>query len=137
MQVIKGKYNVAKVMIDEIDAATREQVQDFVNHPAFGGRHQIVIMPDCHKGIGSCIGFTMELGDHIMPQIVGVDIGCGMLAANVGAIEVAPSSLDDFIKANIPAGHCINAETEGAACRKRRILHDREQFDARRGSDGI
>lgn len=115
MQIIKGKYNVAKVMIDEIDPATHEQIQGFVNNPAFGGKHRIAIMPDCHKGMGSCIGFTMELGDYIMPQIVGVDIGCGMLAANLGAIGVNPASLDDFIKANIPSGHCINSEIEGAA----------------------
>lgn len=115
MIVIKGKYNIAKVMIDEIDNATREQIQGFVNHPAFGGNHKIAIMPDCHKGIGSCIGFTMELGDYIMPQIVGVDIGCGMLAVNLGKIEADPVRLDDYIKTNIPAGHCINSEIEQKA----------------------
>jgi len=115
MQVIKGKFNVAKVMIDEIDPATHEQIRGFVNNPAFGGKHRIAIMPDCHKGVGSCIGFTMELGDYIMPQIVGVDIGCGMLAANLSTTEIDPAKLDDYIKANIPAGHCINAEIDGMA----------------------
>ena len=109
MQIIKGKYNVAKVMIDEIDETTREQIQDFVNRPMFA-KKRIAIMPDCHAGAGSCIGFTMQLGDYIMPQIVGVDIGCGMLAVNFGPLEVDPVKLDEFIKANIPAGHEINAE---------------------------
>ena len=110
MQVMKGKYNFAKVMIDEIDDTTREQIQGFLNHPAFGGHKKIRIMPDCHAGAGSCIGFTMELGEYIMPQIVGVDIGCGMLAANFGCSDIDPGALDEFIKANIPAGHNINEE---------------------------
>lgn len=107
MQIIKGKYNIAKVMIDTIDDTTREQIQGFVNHPAFA-KKRIAIMPDCHAGSGSCIGFTMQLGDYIMPQIVGVDIGCGMLAVNFGKIDLDPVKLDEYIKGNIPAGHEIN-----------------------------
>lgn len=72
---IKGKYNTANVMIDEVDSATRGQIQDFVNNPSFGNSY-IAIMPDCHKGSGSCIGFTMQMNDRIIPDVVGVDIGC-------------------------------------------------------------
>jgi RNA-splicing ligase RtcB len=71
-------------------------------------KKRIVIMPDCHAGKGSCIGFTMQLGDYIMPQIIGVDIGCGMLAVNFGKIKLDPSKLDTFIKENIPVGRQIN-----------------------------
>ena len=109
MKVMKGKYNFAKVMIDDIDETTEAQIQTFLNHPAFG-KKRIAIMPDCHAGAGSCIGFTMQLGDYIMPQIVGVDIGCGMLAANFGPLEVDPAKLDEFIKASVPSGHDINEE---------------------------
>jgi tRNA-splicing ligase RtcB len=109
MQIIKGQHNFAKVMIDEIDETTHAQIQDFVNRPMFA-KKRIVVMPDCHAGAGSCIGFTMQLGDYIMPQIVGVDIGCGMLATNFGPLEVDPAKLDEFIKVNIPAGHNINEE---------------------------
>lgn len=109
MQIIKGKHNVAKVMIDEIDEATRTQIQDFVNRPMFA-KKRISIMPDCHAGSGSCIGFTMQLADYIMPQIVGVDIGCGMLAVNFGPLDIDPAKLDEFIKVNIPSGHEINEE---------------------------
>jgi tRNA-splicing ligase RtcB (3'-phosphate/5'-hydroxy nucleic acid ligase) len=66
------------------------------------------ITGNCHKGSGSCIGFTMQLGDYILPQIVGVDIGCGMLAVNIGKIEIDPIKLDEFIKNNIPVGREIN-----------------------------
>jgi len=75
MQIIKGKYNQAHVMIDEIDDTTRSQIQDFVNNPSFQGPY-IAIMPDAHKGEGSCIGFTMQMNDRIIPDVVGVDIGC-------------------------------------------------------------
>lgn len=108
MIVIKGEYNVAQVMIDEIDSTTREQIQNFVNNPAFGDKKKIRIMPDCHAGAGSCIGFTMELGNYIMPQIVGVDIGCGMLAIDMGTIDIPLEKLDDFIKNNIPSGREIH-----------------------------
>lgn len=106
MQIIKGKYSVAKVMIDVIDDTTREQIQGFVNHPAFNKK--IVIMPDCHAGAGSCIGFTMPVGEYVMPQIVGVDIGCGMLAVTIGPAKIKEPDLDDFIKSEIPSGMNIN-----------------------------
>lgn len=111
MFVMDGKYNHAKVMIDEIDDNTRAQIQGFIDHPAFGNKKKIAIMPDCHAGSGSCIGFTMrfnEIPDPVMPQIVGVDIGCGMLAACFGKIDLDPVKLDAFIKENIPAGRSIN-----------------------------
>ena len=50
----------------------------------------------CEDKHGSCIGFTMQLGDYIMPQVVGVDIGCGMLAVNFGVREVDPSELRNW-----------------------------------------
>lgn len=110
MIIIKGKYNVAKVMIDEIDGVTKEQIQSFVNQPMFGDKKKIRIMPDCHAGKGSCIGFTMELGEYIMPQIVGVDIGCGMRAVNLGVVDINLPNLDTFITNNIPHGHQINSK---------------------------
>ncbi len=75
MQTIIGKYNQANVMIDTLDETTRSQIQGFVNNPSFHGSY-IAIMPDCHAGAGSCIGFTMQMNDRIIPDVVGVDIGC-------------------------------------------------------------
>lgn len=107
MQVLRGKYNFAKVMIDQIDEATRDQIQRFLDHPAFGGGN-IAIMPDCHAGKGSCVGFTQVFGKYVMPQIVGVDIGCGMLAANTMLKDIDIHGLDAFIKAKIPSGYKIH-----------------------------
>jgi len=110
MSIIKGQYNVAKVYAKTIDDATREQIQNFVNHPAFKGK-PIAIMPDCHAGKGSCIGFTMPLNDYIMPEVIGVDIGCGMLAANFGKITIDPKKLDAVVHERVPAGFNMHKES--------------------------
>lgn len=104
---IKGKYNVANVMIDNVDEATRGQIQDFVNNPSFVGSY-IAIMPDCHKGAGSCIGFTMQMNERIIPDVVGVDLGCGMLSCKFAVEDFDIPAFDQYIKENIPSGFCIN-----------------------------
>ncbi|MGD2073277.1 MAG: RtcB family protein [Candidatus Thorarchaeota archaeon] len=78
----EGKWGKAKVMIDNIDSETISQIYEFLNNEVFV--NPISIMPYCHAGAGAVIGFTMELTDKIIPNIVGVDIGCGILSNNVG-----------------------------------------------------
>jgi len=103
MLTYTGKYNTAHVMIDEIEAELVQKIYKILNHPAFADAY-IAIMPDCHEGAGACIGFTMTMNDYIVPNVVGVDIGCGVLACKLG--EVAPDfeKLDAFIKQAIPSG---------------------------------
>jgi len=105
----KGKYNSAIVMIDSIDETTVHQIYSFLNCPAFVGS-KIRIMPDCHAGAGAVIGTTMTLGEYVIPNVVGVDIGCGVLAIRVGVKEIDLAKLDEFIKKNIPAGFSHRAE---------------------------
>lgn len=107
MQTIKGKYNQANVMIDTVDETTRSQIQGFVNNPSFQNSY-IAIMPDCHAGAGSCIGFTMQMNDRIIPDVVGVDIGCGMLSRKFDIESFDIPAFDVFIKENIPSGFSIN-----------------------------
>ena len=107
MITINGKYNQANVMIDEIDETTRSQIQNFVNNPSFHSSH-IAIMPDCHAGAGSCIGFTMPMNDRIIPDVVGVDIGCGMLSQKFDVDNINVRDFDEFIKENIPSGFAIH-----------------------------
>jgi RNA-splicing ligase RtcB len=105
MFIIKGKYNIAKIMLsseEQLDDNTREQIQKFVNQPMFKG-NPIVIMPDCHTGIGSCIGYTQVITDYLIPNIVGVDIGCGVESYNLGDIDVDVEALDNYIKRTVPA----------------------------------
>lgn len=103
MQIINGNYNDAYVMIDVIDDTTKAQIQGFVNDPSFEGSH-IAIMPDCHAGAGSCIGFTMQMKDRIIPDVVGVDIGCGMLCAKYDIEDIDLKAFDAFVRNNIPSG---------------------------------
>jgi tRNA-splicing ligase RtcB len=112
MFTITGEYNSADIMIDDVDDATLKQIYGFLNHPAFTG--EIVIMPDCHAGAGSCIGFTMTMGDMIIPNVVGVDIGCGMLAYRLCERELDFSELDRVIREYVPHGFDIFPDTDVA-----------------------
>lgn len=110
MFTMKGKYNFANVMIDEIEESTRNQIQGFLNHPAFG-KSYIAIMPDCHAGNGAVIGLTMKVNDYIIPNVIGVDIGCGMLSVKLDIEDPEsfdPSVLDEAIRETIPSGFNIN-----------------------------
>lgn len=78
MLELKGKYNTAKVFTDNIDAETISQIINLCNQQSME-KSKIRIMPDCHAGAGCTIGTTMTIEDKVIPNLVGVDIGCGML----------------------------------------------------------
>ena len=61
-------------------------------------------MPDVHQGIGCVIGFTADMGDKVIPNIVGVDIGCGMLTIELGKVNIDLPTLDSIIYREIPSG---------------------------------
>lgn len=71
---------------------------------------KVRIMPDVHAGKGCVIGFTADLGEKVIPNIVGVDIGCGMLCIELGNINLDLEKLDDVINKNIPAGRNIREQ---------------------------
>lgn len=68
---------------------------------------KVRIMPDVHAGKGCVIGFTADLGEKVIPNIVGVDIGCGMLCVELGKIDLNLEKLDKVINENVPAGRNI------------------------------
>jgi len=101
----KGKYGKAKVMIDTIDQETISQIYEFLNHEAF--TNPVAIMPDTHAGNGAVIGFTMEMTDKVIPNVVGVDINCGMVSFNVGKnilAEKSKAEIDSIIREEVPFG---------------------------------
>lgn len=105
----KGKYTTATVMIDSIDPENVKQIYNFINHPVF--TNPVIIMPDTHAGEGAVIGFTMEMADKIIPNIVGVDIYCSMLSYNVGELLLDLYSreyLDIQIRKAIPFGTSVH-----------------------------
>jgi RNA-splicing ligase RtcB len=111
---ITGKYNTAKVFTEEgIEEEAYSQIQTFTNHPAFIDSN-IAIMPDVHAGKGVPIGFTCRTpmeGIKIVPAIVGVDIGCGILCVCLGKVPVSFEELDKFIRAKVPSG--TNVRNQG------------------------
>jgi len=111
MLTYTGKYNSANVMIDDIDETTVAQIYSFLNHPAFGNTY-IAIMPDCHAGAGAVIGYTAKMNNYVIANLVGVDIGCGIEAFNLGQIEVDFAKLDGFIRENIPSGFHVRSDKQ-------------------------
>ena len=110
MLTIKGKYTTAHVMVDVLDEATLEQVHKMVNNP--GINNKVVIMPDCHRGKGSVIGFTMPYTDRIIPNIVGVDIGCGMYTFCLSMFpNMSLKQISTLIHSVVPTGRNIHKET--------------------------
>ena len=74
---IYGANGIATVFTDNLDAASRGQIQTMMDSELFAGK-SVKIMPDVHYGKGSVIGFTSQTGGRVCCNIVGVDIGCGV-----------------------------------------------------------
>lgn len=105
--LVKGKYNEAIVYTDIIEEGAIKQIKELCDIQSFSSS-KIRIMPDVHKGKGCVIGFTADLGDKVIPNIVGVDIGCGMLTIKLGKVDLNFEKLDAFIHKYIPSGKSIN-----------------------------
>lgn len=104
---IVGNYCTAIVYADAIEDTASEQIENLCNQ-RFAAGACIRIMPDVHAGAGCVIGFTGNLGEMIIPNIVGVDIGCGMLTVELGKIDVDFNKLDSIIKEKIPSGKHVH-----------------------------
>ncbi len=103
MKTITGTYSSAIVYTDIIEETAEEQIKLLCDQPFVKGS-RIRIMPDVHAGKGCVIGFTADLGDMVIPNIVGVDIGCGMYTVELGKIGIDFEKLDEAIRKNIPSG---------------------------------
>lgn len=95
-----------KIFTKNIEEEAVKQINLLLEQEAFKDC-KVRIMPDVHAGKGCVIGFTADLGDKVIPNIVGVDIGCGMLCVELGNIDLDLEKLDKVINENIPAGRNI------------------------------
>lgn len=100
-----------KIFTDNIEEQAREQIDLLLSQEAFKDC-KVRIMPDVHAGTGCVIGFTADLGDKVIPNIVGVDIGCGVLCIRLGKLEIDLEKLDKYIKENVPSGMEVHAEKD-------------------------
>ena len=102
MKTIKD-YNV-KIYTDNIEDSASEQIRELLSIDVFC-KCKIRIMPDVHAGAGCVIGFTGDLGDKVIPNIVGVDIGCGILVQPFVCVgDMDYHALNEFILYHIPSG---------------------------------
>lgn len=106
---LRGKYNSCKVFTDLIDNTAISQLTLLMNQE-FCKNSQIRIMPDVHAGAGCTIGTTMTIHDKIVPNLVGVDIGCSVTCIQIQEKTFDPQKLDNIIRSCIPSGHDIHDE---------------------------
>lgn len=109
MIILNGKYNSAKVFTDVIDQNAITQIIELLNQP-MSANQTIRIMPDVHAGAGCTIGTTMTITDKIVPNLVGVDIGCGMETVKLKEKHIELQKLDKLIYEKIPSGFSVRSK---------------------------
>ena len=96
-----------KIFTSNIEQEAIDQINTLLDQPAFQNC-KVRIMPDVHAGAGCVIGFTADLGDKVIPNIVGVDIGCGMLTIKLNVTEIDFEKLDKVIREKVPYGRNVH-----------------------------
>ena len=111
MKIIDG--HDVKIFTDNIEQSALEQIEALLAIDVFSDK-KIRIMPDVHAGAGCVIGFTGNLGDKVIPNIVGVDIGCGMRVLRLGGIgDIDYHGFHEYIRANVPSGKIAREDKFG------------------------
>jgi len=108
MLEVFGKYNQAKIFTDVVDQASIAQVIELCNQEFTAGS-RIRLMPDVHAGAGCTVGTTMTITDRVVPNLVGVDIGCGMETARLREDHLELQKLDKLIRERIPSGFAVRS----------------------------
>ena len=97
-----------KIFAKTCEEQARKQIDRMANCEAYKNR-MIRIMPDVHAGKGCTIGTCISIHDKVVPNTVGVDIGCGMLVVYLGRIDIDLNKLDRIINEKIPCGFNVNS----------------------------
>ena len=105
---LKGKFNTAKVFTDAAEHSAITQIEYLLDQEFIAGSN-IRVMPDTHAGMGCTIGTTMTISDKIVPNLVGVDIGCGMETVLLKDKRVELEQLDKAVHQHIPSGFSIRS----------------------------
>ena len=119
---LNGKYAQAYIMCDEtmeksmVEEVAKSQVKMICDNEVSQGA-KIRVMPDVHPGKVGPIGLTMTVGEKILPSLVGIDIGCGMLAVKLGKIRNDFMKLDTVIRDNVPVGFALRKDVHAYADR--------------------
>ncbi len=103
MKTVNGVYTSAKIFTDTIEDYALAQVQMLCDNEAFAGC-TVRIMPDVHPGKVGTIGFTSTVGKRVLPNVVGIDVGCGVTLAKLKEKKTEFGKLDKIIRENVPCG---------------------------------
>lgn len=98
-----------KIFTKNVEQEAVDQIELLLAQDAFKDC-KVRIMPDVHAGKGCVIGFTADLGEKVIPNIVGVDIGCGMLCVSLGQTDIDFEKLDNVIRSYVPSGRDVHEE---------------------------
>lgn len=112
-----------KIFTENIEPEAVNQIYTLITQAPFC-EQKIRIMPDVHYGTGCVVGFTSTLGDKIIPNVLGVDLGCGMLTVEMGKVNFSLQALDEFIKAKIPYGSNYRKEVLAQSLIKKLHCYD-------------
>lgn len=123
--------NNLKIFTKNIEKEAIKQIELLLKQEPFRNC-KVRIMPDVHAGKGCVIGFTADLGDKVIPNIVGVDIGCGMLCVNLGKEELDLERLDNIINQYVPAGREVHSERKYKFLELEKLKCYRELKDPKR-----
>lgn len=96
-----------KIFTKNVEQEAVDQIELLLAQDAFKDC-KVRIMPDVHAGKGCVIGFTADLGNKVIPNIVGVDIGCGMLCVSLGQRDINFDELDNVIRSYVPSGRGVH-----------------------------
>jgi hypothetical protein len=109
MLTINGKHNAAIVFTDNIENTAHEQLEAVCNAPYLADC-KVRVMPDVHAGKGCTIGTTMTIHGKVVPNMVGVDIGCGMYTVKLEDKSIDFNELDATIRKHIPSGRAVRSD---------------------------
>ena len=132
---LKNKQGVETlIFVKTFEDEILQQVKKVINFEPYQ-KSKVRVMPDAHVGKGCTIGTTMTISDKVTPNLVGVDIGCGMLTVKLEDKEIDLSKLDATIKAYIPSGFKAHEEVQSDFDFS--TLHAKEHVDTERASLSI
>ncbi|MFB6207322.1 MAG: RtcB family protein [Haloglomus sp.] len=107
---VDGEHTTARVLVEDeslVEQELLDQVQEFVDHPAF--TEPVRVMPDGHWGMGAPVGFTMPLPEQVVPNVIGLDIGCGMHVTHLGEdLPLAHAERERRVREAVPMGREVH-----------------------------
>lgn len=106
MKIVTGQYAEAKIFTEDVEQHALAQIQMICDNPVADGS-KIRVMPDVHPGMVGTIGLTMTVGERIVPNLLGIDIGCGVSCVRIKEKRLEPQQMDKVIRERIPSGFAI------------------------------